>query len=81
MKEILKQLMNTRCVAMHNPSMRCYGKGCNGSCTHFQVALNTIITKNCKWLFNNKDNYILDIEGETMVDEKIVDDFRKVMEE
>jgi len=42
MEEILKQLMNTRCVAMHNPSMRCYGKGCNGQCAHFQVALQAL---------------------------------------
>ena len=81
MEEILKQLMNTRCIAMHNSSMRCYGKGCNGQCAQFQVALDAIITKNCKWLSNNKDNYIIDIEGETIVDEKIVDDFRKTMEE
>lgn len=40
--------MNTRCVAMHNPSMRCYGKGCNGQCAQFQIALDAITTKNCK---------------------------------
>ena len=38
-EEILKTLMSTRCVSMHNPSMRCHGKGCNGSCAQFQVAL------------------------------------------
>lgn len=42
MEEILKQLMNTRCVAMHNPSMRCYGKGCNGQCAQFQVTLQAL---------------------------------------
>lgn len=42
MEEILKILMNTRCVAMHNPSMRCYGKGCNGQCAQFQVALQAL---------------------------------------
>ena len=81
MEEILKELMNTRCVAMHNPSMRCYSKNCSGQCAQFQIALDAIITKNCQWLSNNKDNYILDIEGETIIDEKIVDDFRKAMEE
>lgn len=81
MEEILKQLMNTRCVAMHNPSMRCYGKGCTGQCAQFQVALDAIITKNCEWLSNNKDNYILDIEGEIIIDEKLVVDFKKVMVE
>lgn len=56
MEEILKELMNTRCVAMHNPSMRCYGKGCNGQCANFQVALDAIITKNCEWLKINTHN-------------------------
>lgn len=56
MEEILKQLMNTRCVAMHNPSMRCYGKGCNGQCAQFQVALDTIATKNYEWLETNTHN-------------------------
>lgn len=42
MEEILKELMNTRCVAMHNPSMRCYGKDCNGQCAQFQVALQAL---------------------------------------
>lgn len=50
MEEILKQLMNTRCVAMHNPSMRCYGKGCNGQCAHFQVTLESMRSKNLEWL-------------------------------
>lgn len=39
------------------------------------------LNKACQWLSNNKDKYILDIEGETIIDEKIVNDFRKVMEE
>lgn len=56
MEEILKTLMNTRCVAMHNPSMRCYGKGCNGQCAHFQMALDAIVTKNCDWLETNTHN-------------------------
>lgn len=44
-------------------------------------ALNFIIERTCEWLSNNKDNYIIDIEGETIVDEKIVADFKKAMEE
>lgn len=40
-----------------------------------------LINKACQWLSNNKDKYIIDIEGETIVDEKIIDDFKKVMEE
>lgn len=56
MEEILKTLMNTRCVAMHNPSMRCYGKGCNGQCANFQVALDAIATKNYEWLEINTHN-------------------------
>ena len=39
MTEILKKLMNTRCVSMHNPSMRCHGKGCDGQCAQFQLAI------------------------------------------
>lgn len=39
MTEILKKLMNARCVSMHNPSMRCHGKGCDGQCAQFQSAL------------------------------------------
>lgn len=42
---------------------------------------NRLINKACEWLSNNKDKYILDIEGETIVDEKIVVDFKKTMEE
>lgn len=39
MTEILKKLMNARCVSMHNPSMRCHGKGCDGQCAQFQLAI------------------------------------------
>ena len=39
MTEILKELMNTRCVSMHNNTMRCHGKGCDGQCAQFQIAL------------------------------------------
>lgn len=39
MTEILKELMNKRCVSMHNPSMRCHGKDCDGQCAQFQIAL------------------------------------------
>lgn len=40
----------------------------------------TIINKACVWLSTNKDNYIIDIEGETIVDATIIEDFRKAME-
>ena len=39
MTEILKKLMNARCVSMHNSSMRCSGKGCDGQCAQFQLAI------------------------------------------
>ena len=34
-----------------------------------------------KWLQENKDNYIIDIEGEIIVDSAIIEDFLKAMEE
>ena len=34
-----------------------------------------------QWLEENKDNYIIDIEGETLVDDAIIEDFLKGMEE
>lgn len=40
-----------------------------------------LVEKACKWLLTNKDNYIIDIEGETLVDNQIIKDFRKAMEE
>lgn len=42
MEKQLKELMNTKCVSMHNNQFRCYGKGCNGSCAQFQVTLMAI---------------------------------------
>lgn len=39
------------------------------------------IKKACKWLSDNKDNYIIDIEGEILIDDQIIKDFCKVMEE
>lgn len=33
-----------------------------------------------KWLEENKDNYIIDIEGETIVDDAIIEDFLKALE-
>ena len=39
MEEILKKMMNAKCVSMHNNQFRCYGKGCNGSCAQFQLAM------------------------------------------
>lgn len=40
-----------------------------------------MIERACEWLTSNKDNYIIDIEGETIVDDAIIEDFRKAMEE
>ena len=40
-----------------------------------------LVEKACEWLSNNKYNYIIDIEGETLVDDQIIKDFRKAMEE
>lgn len=34
-----------------------------------------------QWLENNKDNYIIDIEGETIVDDAIIEDLLKALEE
>ena len=34
-----------------------------------------------EWLEENKDSYIIDIEGETIVDDAIIEDFLKAMEE
>ena len=39
MEEILKELMNTKCVSMHNNQFRCYGKKCDGQCALFQKTL------------------------------------------
>lgn len=39
MEEILKELMNTKCISMHNNQFRCYGKGCDGQCALFQKTL------------------------------------------
>lgn len=41
----------------------------------------TMLDKACKWLSDNKDNYIIDIEGEILIDDQIITDFRKAMEE
>lgn len=40
-----------------------------------------MIERACEWLSGNKDNYIIDIEGETIVDATIIEDFRKAMKE
>ena len=34
-----------------------------------------------EWLEENKDSYIIDIEGETIVDDAIIEDFLKALEE
>lgn len=39
MEEILKELMNVRCVSMHDSNMRCFGKKCDGQCALFQKTL------------------------------------------
>lgn len=39
MEEILKELMNSKCVSMHNNQFRCYGKKCDGQCALFQATL------------------------------------------
>lgn len=41
----------------------------------------TMLDKAYKWLSDNKDNYIIDIEGEILIDDQIITDFRKAMEE
>ena len=56
MEEILKELMNTKCVSMHNSQFRCYGKECNGQCAQFQITLELIKTKNCEWLETHTHN-------------------------
>lgn len=33
-----------------------------------------------QWLENNKDSYIIDIEGETIVDDAIIEDLLKALE-
>ena len=40
-----------------------------------------LVEKAREWLSDNKDNYIINIEGETLVDDQIVIDFCKIMEE
>lgn len=40
-----------------------------------------LVERACKWLLTNKDNYIIDIEGETIVSEEIINDFKQTMEE
>lgn len=39
MEEILKELMSTKCVSMHDSNYRCYGKKCDGQCALFQATL------------------------------------------
>ena len=34
-----------------------------------------------QWLENNKDSYIIDIEGETIVDDAIIEDLLKALED
>lgn len=48
---------------------------------HPQHSKKEFIDKACNWLSDNKDNYIIDIEGETLVDDQIIIDFREAIEE
>lgn len=48
---------------------------------HPQHSKEEFIDKACNWLSDNKDNYIIDIEGETLIDDQIIIDFRKEIEE
>lgn len=48
---------------------------------YLQYQKQKFIKKASEWLSDNKDNYIIDIEGETLVDDQIVIDFCKIMEE
>lgn len=45
MEEILKKMMNAKCVSMHDSNYRCYGKGCSGTCAHFQATLMAVKEK------------------------------------
>lgn len=47
---------------------------------YLQYQKQKFIEKACKWLSDNKDNYIIDIEGETLVDDQLISDFLKAME-
>lgn len=67
-----------------------YEGGTKGAICEFSIPIfiqsaewadKTMIEKACKWLSNNKDNYIIDIEGETLINDQIITDFRKAMEE
>lgn len=42
MEEILKELMNTKCISMHDSNYRCYNKGCDGQCALFQATLQAL---------------------------------------
>ena len=56
MEEILKELMNTKCVSMHNNQFRCYGKKCDGQCALFQATLITLketVAKQVQAVVNN----------------------------
>ena len=46
-----------------------------------QFSKEKFIEKAYEWLSGNKNNYIIDIEGETIVDDAIIEDFLKAMEE
>lgn len=56
MEEILKELMNIKCVSMHNNQFRCYNKGCDGQCAQFQVALFQLDTLLQQERYNNDNS-------------------------
>lgn len=48
---------------------------------YLQYQKQKFVKKAREWLSDNKDNYIIDIEGETLVDDRIITDFCTIMEE
>ena len=60
MEEILKELMNIKCISMHNNQFRCYGKKCDGQCALFQATLITLketMTKQVQVVVNDLQLY------------------------
>ena len=58
MKEILKQLMNTKCVSMHDSNYRCYGKKCDGQCAMFVSTLFKLENFNKNYPKESEEVYI-----------------------
>lgn len=57
MEEILKELMNAKCVSMHNNQFRCYGKKCDGQCALFQATLITLKETTTRQFHNAVSEY------------------------